>query len=968
MQRLFFIVILLSFSVSAQEQIRFEHITINDGLPQNTVRSITQSRDGYMWFATQQGLAKYDGYGFKLYQHEPFDLNSIASSQINCVFEDANGTLWIGTERDGLDKFERATETFKHFRHDPANSSSISSNEILYVYQAKEELNTALWIQTKNGINKFDFRTETFTLAPSATKPTVSFENIRREFVEEFFRQQRGSMPNGITEPEVPHVAEENGNVAWFGTFNGLIRIEKNKSSTHSPPFFVHRFQHNPGDPFSLSDDIIMSLYQDKFGVLWVGTFTGGVNVFRKWKEKFTPYSYHPKQAGGFQDSYVRSLTVDRKGTVWIGGTTTGLWKYERPSNTYKNYLIDKQSTSSMGNSVRTIMEDEQGLLWVGTDVGLFYFQTEDEQLVPALTGEYAIPELRASNVWPIYKDPIIPSIWIGAPSVLIEYQTDKNNFLGHRGSFGNKNIYSVTSDSTGNLWIGFYNNGLAKFDTRRKTIIQQYTHDDNDNSTLSNNRIWSLHTDTRGTIWIGTDGGGLDKLNEDGKTFSHFTMNDGLPSNIIFGILEDSHCNLWLSTGNGVSKFSPETQTFRNYTVADGLMSKEFNGHSSAMSAEGEMFFGGVNGFISFFPDEVNDDPTPPQIVLTGFKKFDSLVTFSQSLEHIKQIELKYEENVFTFEFAAIHFTDPQRNQHAYMLEGFDRGWIYCGSRKNATYTNLNPGTYFFKVKGSNCDGVWNEEGISITLIVHPPFWLTWWFLSLSGLIFVGSIIGTARYISVRKIKRKLELLEHQHALEKERLRISKDMHDDLGARITEISLVTQLARKDTENSKVIQGHLQNISTSAEEIITSFDEIVWAVNPENDTLNNLADYISQFTIDFLQKANIKARLEIPMDIPDFPLSTEVRHNVFMVVKETLNNIVKYSGASEVHFGFFFENNSLRGSIQDNGKGFDRQEIGSFSYGLKNMQKRIEDLGGSFELNSEKGKGTGMNFMVPLKR
>jgi signal transduction histidine kinase len=710
-----------------------------------------------------------------------------------------------------------------------------------------------------------------------------------------------------------------------------------------------------------------MSLCLDKFGVLWAGTFTGGVSIYRKWKEKFSPHQSQPNQSGKFNDPYVRALTVGKDGTVWIGGTSTGLWRYERQSQTYKNYLLSDDSTNFISNSVRSIMEDDSGLLWIGTDQGLFFFQPKQERLVRAWEVVPNMPASLRSSVWPIHQDPFTPSVWIGSPSILVEYRTDTKIFIEHQYNIGNGNIYSCTSDSSGNLWLGFYDHGLAKFDTKNNHIIKRYLHIEGDNSSLSNNRVWSLHTDSQGRIWIGTDGGGLDKLNEDGRTFSHYTMHDGLPSNVIFGILEDSHNNLWLSTGNGMAKFSPETKSFRNYTVADGLTSKEFNGHSSAMSSNGEMFFGGVNGFTSFFPDNVKDDPSPPRIVLTGFKKFDSLVTFSQPLSDITKIELDYEENIFTFDFAAIHFTDPTRNQHAYMLEGFDKNWIYCGTRKSATYTNLNPGKYVFHVKGSNCDGVWNEEGISIALIIHPPFWLTWWFLSLSGVIVVSSIVGAARYVSVRKIKRKLELLEQQHALEKERLRISKDMHDDLGARITEISLVTQLARKDAENTKAMEGHLQNISISAEEIITAFDEIVWAVNPENDTLNNLADYISQFTVEFLQKANIKARLDIPMDIPELQLSTEVRHNVFMVVKESLNNIVKYSGASEVRVRFMFEESSIHCSIEDNGKGFDKQEISTFSNGLKNMRKRIEELNGTFEMNSEKGKGTKLKFNVPLK-
>ena len=302
-------------------------------------------------------------------------------------------------------------------------------------------------------------------------------------------------------------------------------------------------------------------------------------------------------------------------------------------------------------------------------------------------------------------------------------------------------------------LWIGTNGGGLNRFDRDTETFIH-YQGDPNKPNSLSHNSVFSIYEDKAGILWIGTFGGGLNKFDRDTETFIHFTEKDGLQNDVIYGILPDTGGNLWLSTNKGLSKFNPQTETFRNYDVNDGLQSNEFNVGAYCKSKSGEMFFGGINGFNRFHPDSVKDNPHIPPIILTAFKKFNKIVKFDKAIFEIDEIELSYKDNFFSFEFAALDYTNPEKNQYAYKLEGFNEDWIFCGNTRNATYTNLDPGAYIFRVKGSNNDGIWNEAGVSVKIIITPPFWKTWSFITLSGVSFI--LIGLVVYR--RRVNAKLE------------------------------------------------------------------------------------------------------------------------------------------------------------------------------------------------------------------
>lgn len=553
----------------------------------------------------------------------------------------------------------------------------------------------------------------------------------------------------------------------------------------------------------------------------------------------------------------------------------------------------------------------------------------------------------------------------------LDEFDRDSGIFIHHKydpkdpNSLGWNWVNAIYEDKSGTLWVGTSTDtALNKLD-RATGKFTRYLYDPKNIKSLSLYSVHSIYEDSRGTLWIGT-AAGLNRFERSTETFTHFTTKDGIASDFIGAILEDNSGYLWLKTLKGVSKFDPRTGTFRNYDASDGVNINPGWGKASYKNKKGEMLFGGTNGFVRFYPDSVKDNPHVPPIVITAFKVFDKPVPLDTAISEKKVLELSYRDDVFSFEFVALNYTSPEKNQYAYKLEGFDKDWIYCGTRRYASYTNLDGGTYVFKVKGSNNDGVWNEAGTSIFVIITPPFWKTWWFRTISFLTIAISIGGTIRYIETTKLRRRLRALEQQEALERERLRISRDMHDEVGANLTKISVMSELALKNRQTPDGGTKELLKISQTAREVIDNIGAILWAINPRNDRLDNLAGYIRESTSEFLEMTPIKYSFDFPEQIPGHPLSAEARRNIFLTMKEATNNVVKHSGATSVELHCRVSDHEVEFSIQDNGKGFIIEELPGRGNGLLNMKKRIEDIDGNFQIESQPGHGTRIKLIVPL--
>ncbi len=474
-----------------------------------------------------------------------------------------------------------------------------------------------------------------------------------------------------------------------------------------------------------------------------------------------------------------------------------------------------------------------------------------------------------------------------------------------------------------------------------------------------------AFFTDKKNSIWAATDIGLLQLSNN--YEFLHlYDIKNGLPDNFVYGILVDAEGDLWLSTNKGLSLFHPTTGKFRNFTLDDGIQSFEFNTGAFYKSKDGEMFFGGVNGFNYFNPQTISYNKNVPQLALTDFKVFDDEIKLDTAIGFKKKLILSHDKNTISFEFAGMEFSNPERNQYASKLEGLEYEWYYSGNRRFVKYDRLKPGTYHLWLKASNNDGEWSKPVQMITIIILSPYWATWWFITLVIVVLVALTILGIRYFIGRKLKKRLQALERRNEIEKIRNRISRDIHDDIGAGLTKISMMSQMARLDVTENKNIDDKLNTLSSSARDLSERLQEIVWAMNPRHDDLNSLLAFLRAYASDFFENSNVKLSFHFPDNIPALPLNPDMRRNLFLCFKEALNNIAKYANASEIFIEADIKTNTFHLMIKDNGKGFDANKNKLTGNGLANMQKRMEEINGQFSIKSKPGTGTEINISFPM--
>ncbi len=812
----------------AGQRLKFEHINTDDGLSSNTVRCILQDSEGFIWFGTDAGLNKYNGYNFTYYYHEPKDSNSLLNSYINSIQEDLKGNLWIGSS-GGLNKIDKTTGKiigykhdannpnslsdntvnsihidssgtlwigtgnglnklkikhnkttekdsfiFKHFRYDNLDQKSISHNTVFKIYEDKSGI---LWIGTGNALNKFDKTTETFI------RFFPDKENKRKSSVRAIYEDKNGNLWIGTwgylykfnksTNRFYPYkdwhtryiisIVEDLYGTLWMGASNnrGLLKYNE-KSNT----FTLYR--NNPSDNNSLNSNFVNALFVDKSGILWIGNIYTGINILDKKKNKFKHLNHNPSDSNCLSMNNIWSICEDRNGKVWIATWGKGVDQYDPSSGLFANYTHDpKNQNSLVQNWVRSIYEDHTGNLWFGTANGLdkydkhlkkftHYFDNAENPTDPNHLSHYYI--------YTICEDKN-GSLWIGTGIGLNKYIKDTKTFKHY--FHDEKDLNSLTSssvsyiyiDNSGILWAGGLN-GLNKFNYKNEQFIR-YNHNPDDPYSLSDNGVTSIYQDVSKDIWIGTANGGLNKFDQQTERFDKITMKDGLPSNSIHGILEDDNGNLWLSTGNGICKYNYNEETFRNYDVLDGLQNREFNQYSCYKGPSGRLYFGGVNGFNMFYPDSIKDNPYIPPIIITSFKVSEKPFQINKPFYQTDHVELTYNQNIFSFDFVALNYTNSIKNQYAYFLEGLEEDWIYCGTQRYARYTNVPPGEYLFRVKGSNNDGIWNEEGTSVKVVILPP----WWRTNLAYLIYI-LLFGITLY-ALRAYDQKRQRLKHQLEIE---------------------------------------------------------------------------------------------------------------------------------------------------------------------------------------------------------
>ena len=984
--------------------IRFERVEAPNGLSSNAIRQIYQDRTGYLWIGTQDGLNKYDGYSFQIFRHDPDSPDSLRDNFIEIIYEDRSGVIWIGTQSGWLEKFDPATNSFTHYQ---------IGSRILSIF---EDNLGKLWIGTFNpGLLVFDQEEENADLIMAGENFSSIIEDSSGQLwiaspVEGLFTADpaSGELQSIPTTYPVSQMIVGSEHEIWLATLGGGIRllnpvmkeIKPLRSSSEDLPIntgwinTIHRdewgriwfgtwdsglqvffpetqilqnYQNDPLDPYSLSNNEVVSILVDSSGVLWVGNEFGGINKAILNTFDFGYHHHLESNPNSPAKGIVSSFVEDQDGLIWIG-TLGGLSSWDRDNNTWKNiYQVEEAELE-----VRSLYVDHKDRLWVGTEEDLYLYNRDSNEFIP----------FNAPVVMWMTEDNQ-GNFWLATKKGLFEFYPESGELI-----FIFKGIswkIMVFEDSDGNIWVGSSGDGVDVLDPPSGNW-HHYEHDPENFSSLSGNFVETIYQDSAGDLWIGTNNG-LNKFDQETNSFSHFYVPDGLPHNYVMGILEDSEGGLWLSTLGGLSRFDPRTETFTNYFHSDGLQGNTFWRNSYYKDKDGTLYFGGVNGFNAFVPGLVEKNPYLPPIIITSIGLFNQ-PTFL-NVQNGDRIELSYQENFLSFDFASLDYTDPTNNQFAYQLEGIDSEWVEIGNRNHVDYPDLDPGDYIFRVIGSNNDGIWNQAGAWVEIVISPPFWMTSWFRA--GMLAVLLLALFAAYrLRVRQITtRNLELerevglrteelrqeidqrveaeealirSEKEKAVLDERNRLARELHDAVTQSLFSASLLAEAVpnawKENPAEAKRLLSDLRGLNKGAlAEMRTLLLELRPGVLGEV-TMSNL---LKQLTEAAGAREDIKFHLELDEGLK---LPLEVHVTFYRVAQEALNNIIKHAQPEivSIEYKSISEASDLlikvELTIKDDGCGFNPDSITPDSMGLGIMAERAQAIGAEFSISSQEGEGT----------
>ncbi len=1016
---------------------KFEKISVENGLSQSVVECICQDSRGFLWFGTQQGINKYDGYRLKVYLNDPFDNTSLKYDSIQTIHNDRNGKLWIGSYCDTISCFNITHDNFSNIN---IRKKSKNKQAALPVSSIAEDLKGNLWIGTYEGlikytagtgkVNYFNNNVSKADLVPGDDiycvfageddsvfigtrdngisifkEKDLAFENYkitgkensgeRGNRIFDIYKDRDNNLlvSTGaglkIFDPVskkfkncseimktcdllnigmIQCVTEDKNSNLWIGTRNnGIIFYDRKLQN-------LKNFRFNKSDMTTISSNRILCLYNDASNVLWAGTFAGGVCKADLEQKKF----YHVKEVKDEKkntSSCKITSFLDDGQNLWIGTHGDGLFRVNKENNNTINYRNDVSDKNSLkGISVFSLFKDERALLWAGVSAeGINRYNYD--------SGTFDNFKLQDSNYYEVssiikFNGDKNKKLLIGTtgPGIFI-FDTAEEKFIpflsGTSESGAEDYVKCMLIDSDGYLWVGTINQGLRRINLKTNETKLYKSNSQNINC-INDNYVTAILEDSSKNLWFGTRSGGLNKYNKKEDTFIHFTTKNGLPNNFISGLVEGESGILWISTNKGLSKFDISKESFRNYDSDDGLQSNEFNEYAYHKSADGTIYFGGLNGYNYFDPDEIKDNPYIPKVVITDFLIFNNSVESSPDNPFLKKnitvtedIMMSYRESVFSFEFAALSFNNPEKNKYAYKMEGFDKEWIYSGNRRFVTYTNLQPGDYIFRVKGSNNDGVWNEEGAKIKITITPPFWKKWWFKSLGGMSIIGTLaLAYHRQLSQMQREKGLQeeysrkLLESQ---EDERKRIANDLHHTIAHDILITKNKAVLGLKKAEDSKAVKDILNEISELASGTLNDVRSISYNLHPHQIERLGMTKALRSIINGISNSSEIKFTCNA--DNIDNILPGELEINIFRIIQECANNILKHSGADEATLNVIKDFKTITITIWDNGKGIPKNRMDGL--GLTGIEERVKLYKGELVIESSPNKGTLIAISLP---
>ncbi|HLX72522.1 MAG TPA: two-component regulator propeller domain-containing protein [Verrucomicrobiae bacterium] len=997
-------------------------------LPSSTVTSVVQTPDGYLWVGTYEGLARFDGVRFVTF--DPSTHPELGHTRIQALFLDASGTLWINTFRGGLTSYRDGV-----FREEWPNQPIFdlrttmlwsSPNQVVFMTQMGQVLRRSLsdgstnwevvhpprntrpqcadhdgviWYLSRDGrimrlmndkiealADNGGFGSNRVTtlmsdtegriwagghnelarwdgshfedLTPTNSEPGQSFdpslifptskgsvwvlanERFREEKNREWIAEAtewHGLL--GWASGRAMGTHEDGAGGIWLNHYgNGVFHVTADGQ--------FERFTMTNGLP----SDRVGTWYQGRDGGMWMGADHGG--LIRLHERHFQMVALDPARTA-------LSLCEDHEGTVWIGTSGGGLCSWRDGKLT--SYPIGATASS---NLVFSIFPQKEGGLWLSAGDGEDLLQLRDGRIQRAPWDVHGVKSLLADDSG---------RLWVGTKTNIGWYTlTGRRRSFGTNEGVGLSAVRAMTQAPDGTIWCGADDGTLYRCETNQVLAYRP-----EDEMLWGSRPIWSLLADSNGVIWAGTSRGGLLRF-KDGK-FTRLAAKQGLPMNAISQLLEDNQGRLWLGTHQGICCVSKAALEACANGTKDAVDVVTYLNGSPALECsdeyqpdcwrarDGRLWFATVNGVVSVDPEKVITSSLPPPVLMEEFRVDGEPVPFNEG-----KIVVPPGHKQFDFQFTALTFNAPDRARFRYRLDKFDNDWVESDTKRTAHYGRLTPNTYRFQVIACNSDGVWNKTGASLEFRVRPYFYQTKSFLAIMTVLVLGGVAVAVRSMATRKYRRELARLAQQHAVERDRARIAKDIHDDIGAGLTQITLLSELARREPGHA---DAQLDRISDSARDLTRAMDEIVWAVDPQHDTLASLMDYISAYAEDFLRTANIRCRIDLPPTLPAMQVDAESRYNLFLALKESLNNVVKHSGASEVWLRLRLYAKSFTLVVEDNGRGLKgvngetssaSAERFSSGSGLSNLKKRLEAVGGRCVVQSSAGAGTRVEMMISM--
>ncbi len=978
------------------------------GLPQSPVRTLAQTHEGYLWIGSDDGLARFDGLHFAAFGIQ----EGIKGGPVSALIEDSDGALWIGSTDSGLSRWQNNQITRFMMRDGlPANSITALAEDAAGELWIGTDAGLRLWQNGQLSLLKtaetFEGHRITALLKDRQGQMWIGVRSVGVfQFVNGQFVPLTGESMEDLLRDSYCLLMDQSGRM-WIGAGEDFVLCHEGDR--------WHRYR----IPRNIARSHVSALAEEPDGTVWAGSAGGGLFQFKDGKTIAVP------AGSGLVGNLIESLLTDREGKLWVG-TDAGLNRLRRRS------LFTLSQSEGLGfGAAQGLAEVTPGVVWVGKpNDGLYRWNGKsfsrlsadglaphDSQITALLVTRDGFCWVATTNGLLLYKDPIAAAdevkvikpatpniislaedreggLWMGTREGKI-WQLREGHWLAQTNFSQTNAVTAIVSDKDGTIWVGTDGGGLYR-------AVNGHFHHIVKTEGLLSEMIRTLYIDIQDTLWIGTDDEGLSRWNN--GRIANFTRREGLPDNNISQILEDDAGRLWLGSSGGLACVNKgrldELATGKIPTVypqlfgrAEGMLSEECTGGfcpAGLKTKSGQLWFSTLKGVAVVDPrvqpdstlvpntvlEEVLVDRVPDPMLHASSPKGSQLngrpVNGALQLAMLRITPGRHQ---VEFRYTGLSFDAPELIRFRYRLEGLDTDWVEAGTRRTAFYSYLPPGDYRFRVAACNSDGVWSDGESGLELTVSRHFWQTWWFITLAGICLMVSVAGTVRIAEKRKLNLRLKRLEQERALERERTRIAQDLHDEMGAKLCRISFLSEHARRGDLPSNELQDQITSISNASREVLHSLDEIVWAVNPQNDTLEHVASYIGQYAQEYFQMTGIQCELDIPTQLPPHPLSSQLRHHLFLATHEALTNILKHSGATRARISMLFNDAAFEITISDDGRGFSlsageakpESPASASGDGLSNMHRRLADIGGHCRIESTPGHGTKIKFVISLK-